>query len=241
MAEQKRRVHQQWLRSAAGDRPHAVVLKTDLFEDAYGADRIFDDLFPGARLAVGMDLNGKTVHAAHRRNAPAFQSITGDVRSLPLRSESVDVVVSTSTLDHFEAQGDIGVSLDEMSRVLRPGGVLLITLDNPCNPFYHLLRWMSHRSWMPFELGETVSLKSLERMLTDRGLRIQTTAYLIHNPRGISTVLFLTLRKVLGRFGDLPIRALLAARGNSKSRRKRTISRPIRGYPNPQPGLRNAL
>jgi FkbH-like protein len=33
----------------------------------------------------------------------------------------------------------------------------------------------------------------------------------------------------------------LAARGNSKSRRKGTISRAFRGYPNPQPGRRNAL
>ena len=40
---------------------------------------------------------------------------------------------------------------------------------------------------------------------------------------------------------DWPQGAGLAARGNSKSRRKRTISRPFRGYPNPQPGLRNAL
>ena len=37
------------------------------------------------------------------------------------------------------------------------------------------------------------------------------------------------------------LKSSLAARGNSKSRRKRTISRPIRGYPNPQPGRRNAL
>jgi hypothetical protein len=36
-------------------------------------------------------------------------------------------------------------------------------------------------------------------------------------------------------------KSALAARGISKSRRRRTISMPIRGYPNPQPGLRNAL
>ena len=35
----------------------------------------------------------------------------------------------------------------------------------------------------------------------------------IPNPRGISTVLFLALRKVLGRFASLPIRALLGVFG----------------------------
>ena len=112
-------------------------------------------------------------------------------------------------MDHFEAQADIGLLLDEIIRVLRPGGVLLLTLDNPWNPLYHVLRWMSRRGWMPFELGETASLESLERMLRDRGLQIQNTAHLIHNPRGISTVLFLTLRKLLGKLGDFPIRTLL--------------------------------
>jgi SAM-dependent methyltransferase len=209
VAEQKRRVHQQWLRSAAGDRPQDVVLKTDLFEEAYGADRIFDDLFLGACLAVGMDLNSQTVLAAHCRYACAFQAIACDVRRLALRSESVDIVVSTSTLDHFQARADIGQSLDEITRVLRPGGVLLLTLDNPWNPLYHVLRWMSRRGWMPFALGETASLESLQRMLKDRGFQIQNAAYLIHNPRGISTVLFLTLRKLLGKLGDLPIRTLL--------------------------------
>jgi hypothetical protein len=33
----------------------------------------------------------------------------------------------------------------------------------------------------------------------------------------------------------------LAARGNSKPRWESTISKLLRGYPNPQPGLRNAL
>ena len=211
VAEQKREIHQRWLRGAIASQPRGVVLKTDLFEEAWGADRIFNDLFPDTCLAVGIDLNGQTALAAHRRNAPAFQSVVCDVRRLALRSASLDVVVSTSTLDHFESLEDIGRSLDEMTRVLRRGGVLLITLDNPRNPAYHLLRWMSSRGWMPFQLGETVSLPVLERMLIERGMRIQTTAYLIHNPRGISTVLFLALRKVLGRFASVPIRALLGA------------------------------
>jgi nucleoside-diphosphate-sugar epimerase len=37
------------------------------------------------------------------------------------------------------------------------------------------------------------------------------------------------------------LRAGLAARGNSSPRWKRAISRSFRGYPNPQPGLRDAL
>lgn len=209
MAEQKRKVHQEWIRISTRNRPREVVLKTDLFEEAFGADRIFDDLFPDMRLAVGMDLNHGTVLAATRRHFPSFRSVVCDARSLAFRSESLDVAVSPSTLDHFESVEDIAASVDELARVLRPGGVLLISLDNPRNPSYHLLRWVSRRGWMPFELGQTVSLPALERMLIERGFRIEGTGYLIHNPRGISTVLFLALRKAFGRFASVPIRGLL--------------------------------
>lgn len=208
-AEQKRRVHQQWIRSVSEGHCRRVVLKTDLFEEANGAGRILNDLFPDTRLAIGMDLSVRTAQKALRRNSPAFESMSCDVRHLPLRTASVDVVISTSTLDHFELASDIDVALDEMIRVLRPGGSLIVTLDNPRNPGYHLLRWMSRKGWLPFELGATQTLATLEKMIRDRGMRISSTTYLIHNPRGISTVLYLAIRKVMGGFGDPPIRFLL--------------------------------
>jgi len=210
VASQKRDIHQRWVRSAVGHRSRGTVLKTDVFEEAYGADRIFNDLFPGVRLAIGMDLNPRTAHAAAVRNGAAFRSIACDVRHLALPAESMDVVVSMSTLDHFDSAEDIGRSLDEIARVLRRGGTLAITLDNPRNLLYHIVRWSSRRGWTPFRLGATVSLRSLTRMLAERGLRVQATAYLIHNPRGISTALFLALRRIFGRFAAPLIPALLA-------------------------------
>jgi hypothetical protein len=41
-------------------------------------------------------------------------------------------------------------------------------------------------------------------------MRLISTDYLIHNPRLLSTLLFLGIRKMLGRFADMPVRALLA-------------------------------
>jgi SAM-dependent methyltransferase len=209
VAEQKRKVHQEWIRASTGNRSRRVVLKTDLFEEANGADRVFDDLFSDMRLAIGMDLDHRTALAATRRHSPAFQTVVCDVRRLPFRLASLDLVVSPSTLDHFESAQGIADSLDELARVLRPGGVLLISLDNPRNPLYHLLRWLSRRGWTPYLLGQTLSLRSLTGMLSERGFRIEGTRYLIHNPRGISTALFLGLRKLFGRFASAPIHGLL--------------------------------
>ncbi|HUA21164.1 MAG TPA: class I SAM-dependent methyltransferase [Bryobacteraceae bacterium] len=209
VAKQKREVHQQWIRDLLGSRPRDLILKTDLFEEAYGLDRILDDLFPEARLAVGIDLNLNTVRAAASRDGSRFVPAASDVRHLPFRPASVDVVVSTSTLDHFESRAELAASIDELARILRPGGTLFITLDNPRNPLYHLLRWASRRGWTPFRLGQTISLSALARMLEARGFVIENTEYLIHNPRLISTILFLSLRKAFGRRADVPVQALL--------------------------------
>ena len=210
VAEQKRQVHQQWIRGSLGDRRRDVVLKTDLFEEAYGLDRILNDLFPVTRLYVGIDLNLDTVRAAASQNGYAgFSSAVCDVQHLPFAPASVDVVVSTSTLDHFDSREPLGASIDELERVLRPEGVLLITVDNPRNPLYHALRWASRRGWTPYRLGHTISRTALVRMLEARGFRIENTQYLIHNPRLLSTGLFLGLRKALGRRAAGPIRTLL--------------------------------
>lgn len=51
-------------------------------------------------------------------------SLVGDLLTLPIRDGSVDVVVSTETLEHLT---DPDVFLAEVRRVLRPGGRLLMT------------------------------------------------------------------------------------------------------------------
>ena len=223
VAEQKRRVHQELIRRWAAGLAIARVLKTDAFEEAYGADRILFDLFPEAALAVGIDLSWQTARNARMNSGnPAVQFVVSDVRRLPVRSESLDVVVSTSTLDHFDRREDIGRAIEEFQRVLRPGGVAVVTLDNPQNPLYAPLRWASRHGWAPYVLGHTASLAGLVRHLEAAGFEVTATDTLIHNVRLLSTFLFLGLRRLLGRHADPPIRGLLglfAALGHLPTRR----------------------
>jgi SAM-dependent methyltransferase len=214
VAVQKRQVHQEWIRMAGGCRTYGNVLKTDLFEDAYGDDRVFHDLFPGTGLRIGIDANAETVRRAVRLGAGAFEGFVCDVRHLALPDASIDLVVSTSTLDHFKGKRDIADSFDELNRVTRPGATVIVTLDNPRNPFYFILRWfirhiLSRGVWATFHLGATLSMTELEEMLVERGFHVDKKGYLIHNPRGLSTLLFLGSRRLLGRHADAPIRMFL--------------------------------
>ncbi len=223
VAAQKKQLNARLIRRWLPERISGPLLKTDLFEEAHGTDQILFDLFSEPPQTIGTDISHATAHQAARLCPRGdFAFIAADVRRLPLRDGSCGAIISTSTLDHFDTAGEYRASVSELSRVLRPGGVLVITMDNPGNPLYGVLRWMSHKGWAPFLLGYTPSLNHLCESLTDAGLSVTGTGRMIYNPRGLSTVLFLGLRKVLGKHADGPIRLLLslfAATGKLPARR----------------------
>ena len=120
--------------------PHcrdAVVLEAGCGE-GYGADLVASV----ARRVVGLDYDPMTVaHLATRY--PSFATVRGNLATLPLASAAVDVVVNLQVIEHL---WDQPAFLAECARVLRPGGLLLVStpnritfspgLDTPLNPFH---------------------------------------------------------------------------------------------------------
>jgi len=211
VAEQKRREHLGLLRTWSDGVP-AVVLKTDLFEEANGRDELLS-AFPAAPMLIGMDLAAVTVARARARHLARARFVVSDVRRLAIVDGSVDLVFSNSTLDHFDRRDDLAVALGELVRVLRPGGRAIVTLDNPRNPLYRLLRRITRRlsSLSHVSLGHTLSREALTDLLRRQGMEILGSTTLIHNPRLISTAMYVGLRRALGRRADAPIGWLLRA------------------------------
>jgi SAM-dependent methyltransferase len=211
-AKQKRDVHLEligrWSARLAAER----ILKTDLFEEAFGEDRVLPGLFPGARIVAGIDISFSTAREAARRFSElAGRVAVSDVRRCGFGSGAFDLVLSTSTLDHFVCRDEFLQAVAELSRVLRPGGLLILTLDNPWNPLYAPLRWLSRITRFPFFLGYTPSMRTLKTDLRDAGFDVEEHDWLLHNPRLLSTILFLMTRKVFGKRADGGISALLEA------------------------------
>ena len=78
---------------------------------------------------VGLDLAAPM--AAHARRAAGWfarpRFVCGDIEALPLPAASFDLIVSNLTLQWC----DLGRSLGELRRVLRPGGLLMFTSFGP--------------------------------------------------------------------------------------------------------------
>lgn len=190
-----------------------MILKTDLFEDAWGSDNIIFDLFePGSATLLGTDLAFVTVHAVRRRAGQlALGGFVSDIRCLPVRPATLDAVLSTSTLDHFAEKAEFDRALSGICSALQPSGTLVITLDNPLNPLYHALRLLSRAGLTPFRLGFTPTPAALTRQLQREGFEVLDQAWLIHNPRILSTAVFYLARRMCGRHADRIIRWMLAA------------------------------
>jgi SAM-dependent methyltransferase len=83
---------------------------------------------------VGMDFARNALIDLRRRDSN-LMLCAGDVSLLPFRGGSFDVYYSGGVVEHFEAGA--GRSLDEAWRVLRPGGILLISV-----PYFSPMRRM---------------------------------------------------------------------------------------------------
>jgi len=74
---------------------------------------------------IGVDISQESVaHASVRYRHPRLEFRHGDCRAIPLEDDSVDFVVSFETLEHIREHAEF---LAEVQRVLKPGGVLLIS------------------------------------------------------------------------------------------------------------------
>lgn len=178
-------IHVRWLDRVAGGLPPGRVLKTDLFDEAFG-----DGLAPwfeshGHDL-VACDLALTTARGAVRKPSRVVAAVA-DVRDLPFSDMAFDAVFSDSTLDHFDAEPAIRHSLEELCRVLRPGGTLLLTMDNPENPLVWF-RNLAPRFWMrlgvvPYAVGATCGTRQLARLLQETGFTLTAAETIMHVPR----------------------------------------------------------
>jgi SAM-dependent methyltransferase len=174
---------------------NSVTLKTDLFEEAISAQGPLSDL--GNR-TIGLDQSLAVVQAAQHRftqNGHRPEMLVCDLRNVALRTNSVGRILSGSSLDHFEKQSEFSQALSELARVLAPGGVMVLTLDNPLNPIvwlrnhlpFHLL---NHLGVVPYFVGKTCSAKEGKQQLEHLGLEVTDVTAVAHAPR--APAIFLT-------------------------------------------------
>ncbi|WP_255195977.1 class I SAM-dependent methyltransferase [Halorarius litoreus] len=95
-----------------------------------GNGRHVELLCEHAERVVGLDASRGLLDAAARRAADRGFDATllqGDAARLPLASDTVDLAVYVATIHHLPTREGRVASLDELARVLRPGGSAVVS------------------------------------------------------------------------------------------------------------------
>jgi SAM-dependent methyltransferase len=162
------------------------VLKTDLFDEIV-TDGLYPVLARHAHVVVGMDVASSAASQARARHS-AFRTLSADARRLPFADGSFDAIVSNSTLDHFASLDELVVALAELARVTRPGGALVLTLDNRANPLVALRSVLPQSplrrlGLVPYYVGATCGPRRMRALVRDAGFRVEQVESLMHCPR----------------------------------------------------------
>ena len=112
------------------------ILKTDLWDEAKNT-RILAWASRQGACAYGVDISPPIVAQARKAfdgtpGGRPLRDAVGDVRDLPFRSDSFDAIYSMGTIEHFD---ETERAVEEMARVLKPGGRAIIGVPNRHDPF----------------------------------------------------------------------------------------------------------
>lgn len=123
---------------------------------------------------VGVDSDQNAMGLSGRVAASLGARITrirGDGQRLPFADESFDVVYSQGFIEHFPlATSDLLVT--EHVRVLKPGGLLALSVPNALNPFHSWLKWREGDAYR-FHPERSYTPRSLSRLLERHGISLE--------------------------------------------------------------------
>ena len=150
----------------------------------------------GAKMCA-LDLTRRHLELTSRRfevEGLRTRLVRGDAERLPMADGSFDVVYAFGVLHHTPA---IGQAVDEIRRVLRPGGTAIVGLYHRHSAFH----WIYTVLWRGIRLGE-LRRKGYRRMLSD-------IEYRSTGSEAVPLVQVLSrreCRRLFGAFGEIRLR-----------------------------------
>ncbi len=161
------------------------ILKTDLWDEARNTRILVWAHALGAR-TFGVDISRPTVDLARDAFGAAgfaggLASAVGDVRELPFLNDTFDAIYSMGTIEHF---AETEHAVEEMARVLKPGGRAIVGVPNRHDPFLRPLLATAMQAVGLYDYGyeKSYSRKNLRRMLERAGLEVVAETAILFIP-----------------------------------------------------------
>ena len=139
--------------------------------EGYGSDLIAST----AKQVTGLDIDGETIARAREtyKERKNLRFLQGSIESIPLGNASVDAVVSFETIEHVPEAVQHSF-LNEISRILRPGGFLIMSTPNKkiYSDLYHYKNEFHIREFYKEEFLAFLGQKFQHVKLYDQAFRV---------------------------------------------------------------------
>lgn len=150
-------------------------------------------LLPGTKI-YGVDVSRKLIETAKLRS-PKIKFAVADVHNLPFPNDKFDVILCTEVLEHLVSPE---IALEEMKRVVKKGGSIIIELDSG-NFLFKLIFgiWIiffKGRVWRKAHL-HSFNIKKLEKLFAKRKLTIEKK---VVSHFGMAVTFVLRVNKMVG-------------------------------------------
>lgn len=129
---------------------------------------------------AGVDISERILETARRQAPPGAELRQANLERLPFPDGEFDLVLSTQVIEHVL---DPPLAAVELARVLRPGGVLVISTDNARNRITQLLNAprqllvrllrLRHRRSPAHSPATPFTTASFRALLEDAGLEVE--------------------------------------------------------------------
>lgn len=130
---------------------------------------------------VGIDLSPAMI-AAGRRDYPRVEFREGDFLALPAADGEFAAAIAFYSIIHLEP-GELRRALDEIRRVLRPGGRVLIAF-HAGSEIRHQTQWWGHPIELDFRFLQPAEVAEA---LESAGLRVEMSLERVNYPQEIQT------------------------------------------------------
>lgn len=137
-------VTMQYTRAKKAQATYSAYLKKDglTLEAGSGLSSALITLRQQGYNVVGLDYAANALHTSHAYDA-SLPLLVGDVHAIPCADNTWDAYLSFGVLEHFEH--GMQPALKEAYRVLKPGGILVLTIPYP-NVVHNLIEWRRKQS-----------------------------------------------------------------------------------------------
>jgi len=146
------------------------VLKLDLWNEAVNT-RILQWMQSEGAEAYGLDLSEVTTARA-RANARHLHLVQADIRRLPFAPGSFDFVYTMGTIEHID---EYQTAVDEVGRVLKPGGLAIVGVPHKWNVYLRPLMVMALEAVGQYAYSpeKSFSSRELREVIETSGLRVE--------------------------------------------------------------------